>query len=181
MDHPDIITDVFGATWRVTGQRQATGCTILLGRPWPPSRQGETVILTDDLAEALTASRDDPAALSVTLPISRTAIKRLRQMLGHNWRDDRALWYFDRLDDLATMTIEGFAAKHGVSSGAASTWHNRLFGPRQRPAGWWRDPQTHALILTGTDTEASAATGIPKGSIRRLRSLIKRTDDHDAT
>lgn len=36
------------------------------------------------------------------LPLGNTAIKRLRALLGHHWRIDRAAWWHRRATYLAT-------------------------------------------------------------------------------
>src|SRR5690606_33121110 len=86
----DLVEDMFGQTWLVTDARETPlGFGVLVGRPHPPSRQGATVILTADLAEAIDGMRDTPADLDGVLPIGRTTIKRLRKAMGYHWRADR--------------------------------------------------------------------------------------------
>lgn len=171
----DPVHDIFGQTWLVTEARETPlGFDVLVGRPHPPSRQGATVILTDDLAEAIDAMRDTPADLDGVLPIGRTTIKRLRKAMGYHWRADRLDWYLDRLDDLATMTGVEFAQRHGVSEATASIWRNRLVGPRRRPAGWWRAPDVVATLTAPTSAaQAARALEISDGAVRRLRHLLR--------
>lgn len=176
-----IVTDIFGAAWQVTrADPTRLAFDLLRGRPHPPTRQGETVILTDDLAQVLEALRDAPSHLTELLPLGATAVKRLRRLLGHNRYDDRLDWYLARIDDLGAMTGLAFAAAHGVSEAAASIWRTRLLGPRLRPAGWWRAADVRDTILTGTTRDAAAVLGIAVVSVRRIRWQLQQeglTDD----
>jgi hypothetical protein len=54
----------------------------------------------------------------IDLPIGLTAAKRLRRELGVSWSWDA--WWAERREDLLSMTLEAFCAKHGCSVGAAS-------------------------------------------------------------
>lgn len=182
-----VVTDIWGAQWAVSEARATEyGFDLLLGRPVASGPQGATVILTDELTRLLHHLRHTPAHLVQTLPISKTAIRRLRTALGHHWRDDREEYYLDRIDDLAALTGPEFAARHGGSEAAASVWRSLLVGPRQRPAGWWRDPDYADAILTGRPRDAADALQISEGAIRRLRWMLRTaaaqmetTDDAD--
>jgi len=76
-------TDVFGQLWEVRERRPAPhGWLVEIGWPLGHARgrggRGVTIILTQPLAEYLTATR--PRA--IRLPIGGTAVKRLRARLG---------------------------------------------------------------------------------------------------
>ncbi len=114
--------DVHGREWDVREERPTEhGWPVRLG--WPadaPRGQGcggPRAIATPELAAYLESLRLDPDA--IRLPICRTAIKRLRRGLGHDWRADNAAWWRERCLD-ATSTIEDFRAAHGKSTGAVS-------------------------------------------------------------
>lgn len=97
----DHVADAHGKMWDVREKRPTPhGFDVMLG--WPveqPRGQGgggPRVIITPDLAAYLEAVRLRPAA--VDLPIGRTALKRLRAALGHNWLVDNCRWWQDNPD-----------------------------------------------------------------------------------
>ena len=144
-----------GGAWQT-----AHGWPLRLGWPvgLPRGRGGSggvRVILTRELAAYLEAHRMTPGAMA--LPCGRGAIKRLRALLGMDWRTDNETWWLDRLDDLADLSGVEFARRHGVSSAAVSHAHKACFGSRLRPAGWWRDPVV-VSILTSDHPHASRAS-----------------------
>lgn len=112
----DVIADIYGARWLVSEYRP-TAHGFDLGMGWPEDMSGPgnpRVIATLPLVEYLTATR----LRDVDLPISRSVVKRLRAELDLRW--DWDAWWAERMDDLATMTLEDFARRHGCSTGAAS-------------------------------------------------------------
>lgn len=175
----DRIDDVFGDQWDVREYRDTDhGFAVALG--WPSGAQrgaggagGPRIIVTRPLAEYLTSLRQTPRM--IRLPIGRTAIKRLRRLLGHHWQIDRAAWWDDRVTDLADMTIEQFCAAHDVSAGAVVNARHALFGRTLRPAGWWRDPDIASILLSDRPT-AMIADNLDISSVtaRRLKSAAKK-------
>jgi len=112
-------TDWRGTAWDVRERREtAHGFDILVGWPQGEARgrggRGVATIITAELARYLTETR----LRDVDLPISLTAVKRLRREIGVSWSWDD--WWTARSEDLSTMTLEAFCAKHGCSMGAAS-------------------------------------------------------------
>ncbi len=170
----DQITDAFGDEWDVREYRPTQhGFDVTLG--WPsgmPRGRGGTggpkVVVTEDLRAHLESLRLQPAALR--LPIGATAIKRLRRLLGHHHQIDRAAWWEDRVEDLADLTVAQFCDKHGVSAGSVVNARHALYGPKLRPAGWWRAPDI-AAILTSARPRAEIADGlgVSLGAVGRLR------------
>jgi hypothetical protein len=52
------------------------------------------------------------------LPVGRKALRRVRQLLevDHRvWTDARISWWMERLDDLASLSVVKFAARHGAN------------------------------------------------------------------
>lgn len=126
------------------------------------------MLLTEDLVIYLAAHRDRPK--DIRLPIGRTTLKRLRRILGHHWRIDRAAWWEKRSDDLSDMTIAQFCERHSVSAGAVVDARHALFGPALRPAGWWRAPDVAEILASNRPRSEIAETlGISVGSVGRLR------------
>lgn len=112
-------TDWLGGGWDVRERRPTPhGWDILLGWPQDAPRgrgtRGVAVVLTAELAEYLSATRQR----DIDLPIGMTAAKRLRREIGVTWSWDA--WWAERREDLLSMTLEAFCAKHGCSVGAAS-------------------------------------------------------------
>lgn len=113
----DQVTDAYSAEWLVAEYRTtAHGAKIALG--WPVVMAGPgnpRVIMTAALAEYL-QSVERPR--DIDLPLSRSTIKRLRGEL--ELRFDWDAWWCARSDDLHSMTLEAFCARHHCSMGAAS-------------------------------------------------------------
>lgn len=112
-------TDYKGGTWDVRERRQtAHDFDIFIGWPRNESRgrggRGVAIIITVELAKHLSQIRQR----DINLPIGLTAVKHIRREIGASWSWDR--WWADLSNDLLTMTLEAFCAKHGCSIGAAS-------------------------------------------------------------
>lgn len=124
-DHAiDRITDIHGDAWWVWEYRAtAHGFDIAIGRPDAPGKAGSSAILTATLAEYL-QSVERPR--DIDLPLGRTAIRRLRTALGLSF--DWDAWWTVRADDLASMTLAEFCARHNCSMGAASQRRAALAG-----------------------------------------------------
>lgn len=171
------VGDAWGSLWDVHAARETThGWSLMLGWPvgLPRGRGGSggvRVILTRELAAYLEAHRMAPGAMA--LPCGRGVIKRLRALLGMDWRTDNEAWWLDRLDDLADLSGVEFARRHGVSSAAVSHAHKACFGPRLRPSGWWRDPVV-VSILSSDHPRAWIADvlGISVGAVGRMRYMV---------
>lgn len=174
MDRAMIVKDIFGSPWSVSEMRQTShGFDVLMGRAAiNPGRGGVRVILTQPLAEHLTDNRLH--VVSVDLPISRQAITRLRQMLGHNRSADLDDWWRARLDDLRALTTDDFTARHSVSAGSVSQARQKYLGERRlNPAHWWLEPEARAYLLSDTPAKKiSKKYGISESRVRGLRSRL---------
>lgn len=163
------VTDYWGDDWIVINIRTAPGVpAVPLGRPAGYfGRGGPTIFVTPALAEHLERYRHSPGKAG--LPVGLTALKRLRRLLGHNRYIDSAAWWEARADDLATLTMEEFAARHGKSMGQIHNAKVALFGPTNRPNGWWRQPEITSLLRSGLPTsEIADQLGLSAGGARRL-------------
>jgi hypothetical protein len=128
-------TDWIGRGWDVRERRPtAHGFDVLVGWPQDAPRgrggRGVAVILTPEIAHYLASTRQR----DLDLPIGLTAAKRMRRELDVSWSWDA--WWSDRRNDLLSMTLEAFCAKHGCSIGAASQRRSaslREAGARLRP------------------------------------------------
>ena len=113
----DQIDDIEGCSWLVSEYRPTPhGFAVAVGWPIDASGPGgPCVIMTAALAEYL---RSAPRPRDIDLPISRSTIKQLRGALGLSF--DADAWWAARADDLGSMTLAAFCARHGCSIGAAS-------------------------------------------------------------
>jgi hypothetical protein len=159
-----IVQDMWGDSWSLFERRETKfGFPILLGRPYPPppvqgGSGGTGVIVTPKLAAHLRAHARRPYA--DPLPVGRDVVRRIRRLIGldhRTWDDERIAWWIDRIDDLASLSVPEFVAKHKANawtrSGSLSegrVWQMRLalLGRRRRPIGWWKKPAVKKLILS---------------------------------
>jgi hypothetical protein len=168
-------TDHTGQPWDVREQRP-TPHSFLLALGWPegePRGRGGTggprIILTPELVAYLQTTR----VRDVDLPVSGTAIKRLRRELGLHWRFENARWWVEHKGDLKKLTAREFAHKYSVGVSAAAVQRIKRVGARLHPAGWWREPEvTHDLLELPT-REAAEKYGISESGVRGYRSLLK--------
>lgn len=176
MDRAMIAKDIFGDTWRIAEARPTPyGFDVLLGRPAINSgRGGVRVVLTQSLAEHLADHRLH--VVSVDLPISRQAITRLRQLLGHDRAADLNDWWRERLDDLHNLTTDAFAAKHNVAAGSVSEARQKYLGERRiNPAHWWLEPKALASLLSETPAKKIAEKyNISESRVRGLRCRLSK-------
>lgn len=112
-------TDWQDVSWDVRERRPTRhGFDVLIGWPQGEARgrggRGVATILTPELAQYLSQTR----LRDTELPIGETVVKRLRAVLGVAWSWDA--WWEARREDLLSMTLEAFCARHGCSLGAAS-------------------------------------------------------------
>lgn len=112
----DHIDDIHGQPWFVWEYRPTShGFAVAIGRADAPGQSGSVAILTPALAEYL-QSVERPR--DVILPVGRTTITRLRAALRLSF--DWDAWWAARADDLASLTLAEFCARHRCSMGAAS-------------------------------------------------------------
>lgn len=170
------ITDIDGREYVVREVRDTEHLfPVYLGRPaGEPGPAGATVILTRDLADYLLAHRRGRLD-SLALPIGTGAIKALRSRLGINRQADAQQWWGERADDLRTLTLTEFAARHRVSLAAASREHSRRFGRINRPDGWWASgPEAEILLRDVPAADAAEQLGVAEGTVRSRRAALKR-------
>lgn len=128
--------------------------------------------MTAPLVCYLEEMRDRPG--EIDLPCGRTTIKRLRRELGHDWRAEQEGWWLERLEDMDRLTGAQFAARHDVSEARVCQVRVAVLGPRQRPAGWWRDPEIAALLAGPLPRQHIAEVlGISLGAVGRLRWMVR--------
>lgn len=173
------IKDIDNVTYDIREKRPTThGWDLCLG--WPTGIQrgkggggGPRVILTTDLVEYLKMEKS--STKRIDLPIGKTSIARLRRLLGMNWQSDRAQWWEDRVDDLASLTLTQFSKRHQVSTGATCTARQSIFGSTQRPEGWWLEYEILTL-LAGDSPRIHIADqlDVSLGSVGRLRHLVRK-------
>lgn len=161
----DHITDAHGQMWAVREKRPTRhGFDLMLG--WPANHPrgqgcgGPRVIITHELATYLESVRLCPGACD--LPVGKTALKRLRTALGHNWLVDNCRWWQDNPDG------------PGKSAGAV-TAHKKLRGERIKK--WSRDEIYRATMMRANGNsyaEISAALGRPVQGVTIKMGRIKK-------
>lgn len=174
-----IVIDATGAEWDVRSEQPTSlGFSVFRGRPsCEPNndrRGGPAIIVTAEVLAYLESRRLSPTAeTAAQLGIGRTALRRLRSEAGHNRYADISAWWSARLDDLKSLTLEEFSAKHGTTTGATEYWRLALVGKVIREEGWYRD-EAVLEVLEGPLPASHVATflGVAPGSVGRLRSEL---------
>lgn len=173
-----VAQDAFGDPWDIREERPTRhGWPLLMGWPHgiprgPGGAGGPRAILTAPAVAYLESRRLRPAGID--LPLGRTAVKRLRRVLGHCWQADTAAWYKARVADLATLTLPEFARRHGGTESAAEAWRLRLVGKLLREPGWWRKGEARELLLSGAPRAYIAERlGVSVGAVGRLRWRLR--------
>lgn len=122
----DTIQDIHGTDWLVSEYRQtAHDFAIALGWPVDASGPGNARAITTAALAQYLASVERPR--DIDLPVGRSTIKRLRADLDLQF--DWDTWWSRRVDDLQSMTLEAFCARHHCSMGAASQRRRALATP----------------------------------------------------
>lgn len=171
----DVVEDMWGDQWMVRVVRDTThGWDLLLGVPaGRPRRMGAKVIVTTELAAYLDQFRRNP--IDVVLPLGRTAIKRVRKLLGHDAFGERRSWWEERVDDLGDLTLEAFAVKHGERMANVETWRMMLLGRKTRSQHWYLDEPARELLASDLPRAYVAEElDIPVGTVGRLRWVVRR-------
>jgi hypothetical protein len=150
---PDRVKVVDG-TWVEVAEYRGTdhGFDVILG--WPEGKKKgragggrSQVILTVPLARYLEMFRMKPGRMDLSLGCS--AIRKLRERLGHHIREDIRRWWEERRDDLAHLSGYAFAVKHGKTASGVHYTHRVLFGKRHRTPNWWKVPDVRAIFRCG--------------------------------
>lgn len=173
-----IVDDHWGDPWAAFESRDTGhGWPLLLGRP-PHSGYaagGDRTILTTELVEYLTGQRHDRG--TVCLPIGKTAITRIRKLLGLNIYDDMRQWWEEHAEEMAAMTETAFAEKHGYSIARVSLANKAIFGRRIRDVEWWmKEPAASLLRGDGPRALVAEELEISIGAVGRLRWVLRQSD-----
>jgi len=171
------VVDAWGDEWTVSESRDTVhGWVLHLGRPASERRrQGTTTILTRDLVDYLESVRYRRGAID--LPLGGTAIRRIRKLLGHNIYDDRASWWEEHADELASVPYTEFARRHSITPTRVGQVGRSMFGARVREPGWWRLEPARSLLISDLPRQRIAEElGISVGAVGRLRWVLRRED-----
>jgi hypothetical protein len=177
MSQPAIISDYLDIPWRVDEVRQtAHGWAVYFGRPVLPDgrcweQRGNTVIVTAELRHHLAATVARPK--SADLPLSGQTLAKLRRQLGLRWRDFRRKWCAERAEDLATLTEDAFAGKHGIRQSTVSM-KLKAAGRLRWPRRWDTEPATAALLASHRSHGGLARQlGVSATTFARWRKLLR--------
>jgi hypothetical protein len=110
------------------------------------------------------------------LTAGRTTLKRVRRRRGFNHRDDTREFFADRAEDLETLSVREFAARHDIARAVACDWRRRIVGRRTRPDGWWRKAKFLRILradLTLIDTGRRLGVGISHAKRLRDRARLE--------
>jgi hypothetical protein len=172
--------DNWGDSWDVREERPTKhGFNVLLG--WPYGCRGKgfggpRVIVTAELAAFFEARRLARGEF-YDLPAGRTAIKRVRRLLGMNFYDDSAQWWIDHADDVFTMSGVEFSERYGIHESTVSKIRVQVFGRRFRDPFWWKEPAPRAILLSTQPCSMIAdRLEISVGAVRRLRHCLNRSE-----
>ena len=123
------------------------------------------------------------SSASCKAPIGVQSHKRIRLLLGHNWKGDRRSWWEDHADELETMSNNQFAAKHGVSSSAVDLMYEELFGAKKgRTTAWWKDPIAAKLLRSKLPVSVVAErVGQNCDSTDKARRLLREWDKEQSS
>lgn len=169
------VYDAEGILWGVKDVRTTKyGFNLLFGspvaRPGVYERGNPRLIATQELVDFWEANRLKYGSVLFDLPAGRTTLKRLRSRLGFNYNNDRAAFWRERLEDLKTLSMSGFAKRHNVDPNVASDVRFKLLGRRARQLGWWRKPRFLKILRSGiTLREMGEKLGISISHAKRIR------------
>lgn len=174
--------DVDGQRWAVHERRPtAHGFTVELGWldgnvPGPGVLSGRArVILTPALADYLRQT----AFPAVDLPLSLATVPHLRVALGADKHSQYRQRWQAREADIDYLSVREFAQRHGVSLAATYTHFtaNRdRRGRRNRPAGWWRQPEVAAQLLSLPASVAAQRFGIQPATVSCYRRKLRQAE-----
>lgn len=172
------VNDYKGTLCFITQTRPTNhGFDVLYGYPenkifgYGPQR----LISTRELVDFWEKYRTSTEFLTYDLPVGRTTIKRARKRLGFNFRVDTSKFWMDRLEELKTLPVRDFAAKHGVSPGIVFDTRRKLLGKVSRDSFWWNKPAILAYLRSGASLDQIAAKlGVKHTQACRLRTIAQQ-------
>lgn len=174
------VKDVDGDLWDIRDVRSTKhGFDLYFGVP--ANNHGAyrgglpRLITTHALRDFWDANRTKGHGFLFDLPAGRTTLKRGRRRLGLNQRHDVIKFWTDRIEDLRSLSMGEFAARHGVAVEMASHWRIKIIGKRARAIGWWRNPEARAILLSDwTLIRVGRMLGISTTHAKRLRDQAKQ-------
>lgn len=133
------------------------------------------LIATKALQDFWHANRTTGRGFLFDLPAGRTTLKRARKRLGFNYLDDLTEFWTDRIEELGSLPVHEFAARHGVDRSVAFERRRRMLGKRARAIGWWRKPEIRAILLSClTLSQVGRRLDISISQAKRLRDKAKQ-------
>jgi transposase-like protein len=169
-------TDIDGYLWDIRDIRATRhGFDLYFGTPNDHGVQRQvgnrrTLILTEALENFWYQNRLKGDGFLFDLPAGRTTLKRARRKLGMNFLEDRIEFWMDRFDDLESLSVKEFAARHEVDKHLAFAWRRRIVGVVARKPDWWRTPRIREVLLSGmTLIRIGRKLGISTSHAFRLR------------
>ncbi len=172
------ITDIENTLWDVREIRPTKhGFDMHYGtRTSRASNAGKPrLIATIDLMEFWSANGTRRDGLLFDLPARRSSLASMRTRIGFNIHDDADAFWEDRLADLASLSSQEFAIRHGVTPCSAASRRYRIFGSTLRPRGWWRKRKVVTLLLSSQSLrKVGAKLGISSCHAFHLRARARQ-------
>jgi hypothetical protein len=173
------VKDVDGTLWDVRDVRDTRhGFDLCFGtaandhgafRGGPPR-----LIATEALRDFWEANSIKGHGFLYDLPAGRTTLKRVRKRLGFNQREDTRDFFADHAEDLESLSVREFAARHGIAREVACDWRRRIVGRRTRPGGWWRKAKFLKILRADlTLIEMGRRLGIGISHAKRVRDRAR--------
>jgi hypothetical protein len=178
------VVDVEGYVWDVRQIRDTKhGFELLFGSPARPGiyRGGlPRLIATRPLADFWEANQTKHSGVLFDLPAGRTTLKRVRHRLGFNYHQDRADFWQERIQDLASLKSREFARRHSVPVYTVVDIRRKLLGNSTRPAGWWRKPEFLEILRSNVSLRVMGEKlGISTSQAHRLKRRARFQPDRD--
>jgi hypothetical protein len=142
--------------------------------PGPGVQSGRArVIPTPSLANYLRQT----AFAAVDLPLSQATVSHLRVALGADKRSQYRQRWQAREADIDNLSVREFAQRHGVSLAATYTHFSASQdrrGRKNRPAGWWKQPEIAVQLLSLSCSEAAQRFGIRPATVACYRRKLRQ-------
>jgi hypothetical protein len=169
------IADVDGTVWDIRDTRATKhGFDLMFGSAandhgayngGPPR-----LICTKELHDFWDHNRLKGNGFLFNLPAGRTTLKRLRRRFRFNFDRDTEKFWTDHKEDLKSLKPREFARKYNLNIEVVFDRRQKHVGRSAREIGWWRTPETIALLGSPlTLREIGLRLNISTSQVHRLR------------
>jgi len=175
------VRDVVGRRWEVREKRETKhGFDLLFGWPLPRResyRTGHTHLIATKPLVAFWQANQTTRGEIFDLPAGRTTLKRMRRRLGFHYYDDLSEFWWERAEDLQTLSAREFALRHKVDLPVVFETRRKLLGKVARDPDWWRKPRPLKILRSKiTLREMGEKLNISISQAKRLRDRALRQE-----